>query len=287
MIYGKVNNFTLAANQANITQSAFSSQMKKLEETLGMELISRSNRGSHLTHEGELFYKKINEVLPELVGIIYGFQQKSGKKAIELKIGVLTSLGDILMNQHVNYFQKNKNILITVYSMEKDELIRSLNNGKIDIASTFLFKDETTLESFEKSPFRMDKFVYYAPNIKKKTGTISIKNMLKIPLVKYPPEHFANKIISQYFINAGKMPVVVAQLPSPYAITKYCEENIAGALLIERLLNTMGINYEDGYFNVDPSYEVKAFLLYKKENPKYRAIKQFIDYVVKLNENDM
>ncbi|MDD3224903.1 MAG: LysR family transcriptional regulator [Clostridium sp.] len=197
MIYGKVNNFTLAANQANITQSAFSSQMKKLEETLGMELISRSNRGSHLTHEGELFYKKINEVLPELVGIIYGFQQKSGKKAIELKIGVLTSLGDILMNQHVNYFQKNKNILITVYSMEKDELIRSLNNGKIDIASTFLFKDETTLESFEKSPFRMDKFVYYAPNIKKKTGTISIKNMLKIPLIKYPPEHFANKIISQ------------------------------------------------------------------------------------------
>lgn len=46
------------------------------------------------------------------------------------------------MNRHVNYYaQNNKNLFMTVYSMGKDELIRSLNNGTIDIASTFLWDD--------------------------------------------------------------------------------------------------------------------------------------------------
>lgn len=283
MIYGKVQNFTLVANQANITQSAFSFQMKKLEETLGVKLILRSNRGSHLTPEGEIFYKRISEILPQLVETIYEFQQKSDKKAIELKVGVLTSLGDILMNQHVNYFQKNENILITVYSMEKDELIHSLNSGKIDIASSFLSDDET-LENFEKCLFRIDKIVYYAPNITEICDTISMQNMLKFPLVKYPPDNFMNKMIDQYFNIGGKIPVVAAQLPSPYAIIKYCKENTAGALIAERLLNTLGISCGHGYFNIDLPYTMKAFLLYKKENPKYRAIKLFIDYVVKLNK---
>ncbi|WP_278336624.1 LysR family transcriptional regulator [Clostridium coskatii] len=285
IIYERVQNFTLAANQANITQSAFSFQMKKLEETLGVKLILRSNRGSCLTPEGKIFYKKICGILPELVETIYEFQQKSSEKAIELKVGVLTSLGDILMNQYVTYFQKNKNILITVYSMEKNELIHSLNSGKIDIASSFLSDDET-LENFEKVLFRRDKMVYYAPNITEICNTISIKTILNFPLVKYPPDNFMNKMIDQYFNIAGKVPVVAAQLPSPYAIIQYCKRNTAGALIAERLLNTLGDSYEHGYCNIDPSYTMKAFLLYKKENPKYRAIKLFIDYVVKLNKNN-
>ncbi len=59
IIYGRVQNFTRAAKEANITQSAFSAQMKNLESTLGVALIQRSKRGSHLTPEGEAFLKRI------------------------------------------------------------------------------------------------------------------------------------------------------------------------------------------------------------------------------------
>ena len=60
IIYSKYRNFTAAAKAANITQSAFSAQMKKLEEIVGVCLIERSNRGSHLTPDGELFYEKVS-----------------------------------------------------------------------------------------------------------------------------------------------------------------------------------------------------------------------------------
>ncbi|MGF0015123.1 helix-turn-helix domain-containing protein [Mitsuokella jalaludinii] len=52
IIYGRVQNFTRAAKEANITQSAFSAQMKNLESVLGVTLIQRSKRGSHLTEGG-------------------------------------------------------------------------------------------------------------------------------------------------------------------------------------------------------------------------------------------
>lgn len=53
IIYGRVQNFTRAAKEANITQSAFSAQMKNLESALGVTLIQRSKRGSHLIGGGE------------------------------------------------------------------------------------------------------------------------------------------------------------------------------------------------------------------------------------------
>ena len=43
IIYGKVRNFATAAHRANITQSAFSFQMKKLERVINCILSISSN----------------------------------------------------------------------------------------------------------------------------------------------------------------------------------------------------------------------------------------------------
>ena len=59
IIYGRVGNFARAAQEAHITQSAFSAQIKHLETTLGITLIQRSKRGSQLTEEGEAFLTRI------------------------------------------------------------------------------------------------------------------------------------------------------------------------------------------------------------------------------------
>ena len=58
IIYSKVKDIATAAREANVTRSAFSFQMKKLEEMLNIQLITRSNRGSDLTREGEFFFAK-------------------------------------------------------------------------------------------------------------------------------------------------------------------------------------------------------------------------------------
>ena len=283
MIYGRVGNFTLAAKQANITQSAFSFQMKNLETILNVNLISRSNRGSKLTPEGEFFFKKLNQIMPMLTEAIYDVQHLNGGKPLELKIGVLTSLGDVLMNQHISYFHENNpNILITVYNMEEEDLLTSLNDDRIDIVSTFLRTDLNT-KNYEKVLFRLDDVVYYAPNIPKIKNVVARQQMESLPLVQYPSQSFMNVIIEKYFQHSHKTLPAAARLATPYAIVHYCQQNPAGALLPERLLQALQI--ENGYYEMESPLQLKAYLLYKKENPKSKMMRIFIDYVINLNRD--
>ncbi|MDE6698568.1 MAG: LysR family transcriptional regulator [Lachnospiraceae bacterium] len=51
-------NFYVAAEKCNVSQSAISQQIKKLEDELGVQLLKRHNRTFSLTPAGEYFYKK-------------------------------------------------------------------------------------------------------------------------------------------------------------------------------------------------------------------------------------
>lgn len=87
IIYGRVQNFTRAAKEANITQSAFSAQMKNLESTLGVALIQRSKRGSHLTPEGEAFLKRITAWMDGLHKIVYRRPPRSPSSSMSASCG--------------------------------------------------------------------------------------------------------------------------------------------------------------------------------------------------------
>ena len=56
IIYGRAGNFARAAREANITQSAFSAQIKHLEFDSGLKRIDRSPRRSHITEEGSVCF---------------------------------------------------------------------------------------------------------------------------------------------------------------------------------------------------------------------------------------
>ena len=98
IIYGRVQNFTRAAKEANITQSAFSAQMKNLESALGVTLIQRSKRGSHLTEAGKVFLARITDWMDGLHKIVYDLQSANAAQPAELNVGILRTLRDQLVN---------------------------------------------------------------------------------------------------------------------------------------------------------------------------------------------
>lgn len=48
---------TKVANESHISQSALSQQIQKLENSLGFQLLIRSNKGVELTKKGEIVLK--------------------------------------------------------------------------------------------------------------------------------------------------------------------------------------------------------------------------------------
>ncbi|WP_196589733.1 LysR family transcriptional regulator [Pectinatus cerevisiiphilus] len=282
IIYGKVRNFTTAAKKANITQSAFSFQMKKLEELLGVKLIVRSNRGSDLTETGEKFLHRIQKIMGDLSDCVYEMKQIK-EKIVPLNVGALMSLGDVLMNQHLAYFQKhNTDLTINVYNLEAHELFHQLEEGSLDIISTF-YMSQFDSAKYEKTFFCNEKMVFYAPHLHLQQKKLDIKTIADYSLVQYAPHYLMNSIIKNYFMVNKATPIIKAWLSTPYAIMNYCQQNETGAVLSERLLNAVGI--DTGYYSMVPSFNLKCYLMYKKNNPRYKIMKIFIDYVQNLYAN--
>ena len=62
----RLNSFSKAADQLNVTQSAVSHQVKLLEEYLGETLFSRHGRSFALTEVGERYFEEVSHSLSNL-----------------------------------------------------------------------------------------------------------------------------------------------------------------------------------------------------------------------------
>ncbi len=62
-VVAETGGVTRAASQLNVTQSAVSMQLKRLEESLGQPLLERSGRGVQLTTQGEQVLSRAKRIL--------------------------------------------------------------------------------------------------------------------------------------------------------------------------------------------------------------------------------
>ena len=68
----RTGSFTQAAVSLHVTQSALSSLIKELEQSLGVRLVERSTRSIGLTEAGRGFVPLIDKILQDLDGVLGG-----------------------------------------------------------------------------------------------------------------------------------------------------------------------------------------------------------------------
>ncbi|MFC2638348.1 MAG: LysR family transcriptional regulator [Mitsuokella sp.] len=275
--YARTGNFTQAAQTANIAQSTLSAQIQKLEETVGASLIERTRKSSHLTPAGVLFAERAAEILGRLAETV-ALMQEQAAAPVDLHIGVLRTLGDVLMNRHVAHFsEQNHGLTLCIYDMEEEELLAGLKNEHIDLASAYLLRREE-FAGYEVVPFARDDLICYAPNLRAAdAGAVSRAELAKLPLIAYPSKYFIQDTVAGYFCAGGVTPTVCARLSTPYAMIRYAAAERACALLPHRLLAELGRT--ECAFPLDPPLSITAVLIYKKNAPKRRAIRTFVDYI--------
>lgn len=283
IIYGRVGNFARAAQEAHITQSAFSTQIKHLETTLGITLIQRSKRGSQLTEEGEAFLTRITAWMDGLRKIVYETRSAAESQPVELNVGILRSLGDIHMNRHIAYFQHTKpNLRFNVFDLATYQIHQALTEGRLDVVSTYFVQESLPrrekAEAFAVVHFCQDNLVYYAPLLPVGERPLTREEILSHPLVLYPTSYFMNQIYQQYFASTPMEPLISARLSTPYAMIHYCQENEARALLPERMLKTLG--HHNGWHELQVPLQAEGYLIYRKKNPKLPLIQAYVEQVM-------
>lgn len=128
-------NLTRTAERLNLSQSALSVQIKKLEERLGHSLFERRGRQLHLTEAGRIALDHADTIFAtgkELLGTL----QETGKSREALRIGALATLSRNFLMQFLHPILGREDIELTLRSGSLRELLQALQHLNLDVVLT-------------------------------------------------------------------------------------------------------------------------------------------------------
>lgn len=129
------NHFGRAAEACFVSQPALSMQIKKLEESLGVHLIERSNKQIFFTEIGQVVVQQARDILYRVENLQEIAKQSKDPFCGELHLGIIPTLSPYLLPLIIpelsTLFPK-----LTLYLVEETtlNLLSKLNEGKIDAA---------------------------------------------------------------------------------------------------------------------------------------------------------
>ena len=127
-------NISQASEKLFISQPAVSKAIKKLEDTTGITLFTRSSRGVKLTEEGKVFYQYIERALNEISLGEKVLDKLKKKEQGSFKLGVSTTLcKHFLIPKLRNFIKDYPNIEIKIINYSSSDNLRLLEKGEIDL----------------------------------------------------------------------------------------------------------------------------------------------------------
>lgn len=126
-------NFARASEKVFVSQPALSMQIKKLEETLGVEIFERDKQNFLITPVGAEIIKKAEIILQESEEIKMIAKNSKDPHKGEIRIGAFPTVASYFLPNFVkNIHKKFAHLKIFLIEAKSAELITKLKNGEID-----------------------------------------------------------------------------------------------------------------------------------------------------------
>ena len=275
---GLIKNYTETAKRLFITQSAVSHSIKKLESSVGVNLIEKNKQQKFsLTEYGEMLFKVCDNIFTQIDNIEEVIKNRSQEKEISVKIGATVEFGTtFLINNMKKFMSSNPNFHIDYLFHHSlfDKLLRNEIDIIIDCIPHFHESVEPIFLCDE--PF----VVISTPEYAKENSLNSIKDFPKAQILSIDSdgiwwEKFMSVALKKEQISLGKTIKI---------------NHIRG--LINAVLNGIGISLVPKYtveselkegslieiFNDVKSLEDKFYIYIKKEKLKLEKYQLLINY---------
>jgi LysR family hydrogen peroxide-inducible transcriptional activator len=156
-----LRHFGRAAEACFVSQPTLSTQLKKLEEELGVALFERVPRNVLLTPAGELILVHARAALAQVKHMHDIAQHTKNPESASVKLGIFPTLGPYLLPHVVPNIRKRFPKLELLLVEEKTEtLIQQLKNGQIDAA---ILAEPVNDDQFESLALFVEPFVLALP----------------------------------------------------------------------------------------------------------------------------
>jgi len=151
--------FTKAASESFVSQPSLSKSIKKLEETLRVELLNRSTRHVELTDAGSIVYKQGQKIMGSVMELHILLDDLLNIQTGAIKLGIPPLIGtlffpDIARNFHMQY----PKVRLELVERGAKMIGTLVEDGEVDIGIVVLPTDE---RKFSVQPFVEDQFFVF------------------------------------------------------------------------------------------------------------------------------
>lgn len=154
-------NFRRAAEELRLTQPAVTSQIKALEEEVGIAVFNRAGGHLTLTIQGEIllgYAERLHRLADEAVQAL---ARSSGNVAGSLALGASQTIGQYLLpNLIAGFLRRHPHVTIRTLGGNTEEILEQLAQSHVDIA---LIEGPTLRRDVKTEPFLEDHMVLVVP----------------------------------------------------------------------------------------------------------------------------
>lgn len=127
-------NISAAARELGITQPALTKIVSRVEDLVGARLFDRQPRGVSLTPFGDLVLRRLDRVESEMLNLDAEIRSMKAGLAGTVTVGVGQFwIGRIVPNVVAKLVQAAPDVCVRLVTGTRDELLASLQRGKIDL----------------------------------------------------------------------------------------------------------------------------------------------------------
>lgn len=176
--------FHRAAANLNLSQTALSHRMKKLEDDLGIRLLTRTTRHVALTPAGVDLLPKARQLMAEMTSSFDELRQQGKKRQERLSIGCLPTIAvHYLPPILVDLRKKFPDLNIRIFDNSKMEIAERVFSGEAEFGITIVSADRWDLEI---TPLLKEPFVVICPKLHPFAGqkSVSWTSLQGQPLVR-------------------------------------------------------------------------------------------------------
>jgi DNA-binding transcriptional LysR family regulator len=226
-------NFTEAALQLNVSQSAISHAIASLEEEVGVVLVSRGRHGATLTPVGEAILVDAQNIMRSIEEIGHKADTAKGLEGGQVRVASFRSVSTHILPAVIAKFRQTfPAIAISLTEHQNLDIVeQQLRHGLADIGFTYL----PTSEEFETwELFRDDYVVLLPPSAAHVGDPITWEELKQYPLIVTPGEDGCRMLLRREFSKCNQTLNVAFEVREDSTIVSMVGQGL-GAAIIARL----------------------------------------------------